>query len=150
MPLEGVDRANAELDRMIREEWAKVSQAFGDVCMAVIVPECVAECPVDTGILQQSIPAVSHMETTPDECIAVIGAGGAASAYALRQHEDLTLHHPPMTRASGTRHSRDVAIAKYAGGGGFGGPGKAKYIEDPIMRNAPNIPAMVIARKGQI
>lgn len=119
MPIKGAEEANANLDRILDEKWEEVCQAFEEVTMGKIMPECMEECPVDSGVLRQSIPGVSHMERTPADCTAVIGAGGAAGAYATVQHECLEFHHTT---------------------------GKAKFIEDPVMRNAPDIPAMVLAR----
>lgn len=121
MPLEGKEEAFRELDAFIASDWGQTCQAFGDVVMGVIVPQCMEETPVDKGILLQSVPATSFVEVTPKDCTAFVGAGGAASAYARRQHEDLTYHHTV---------------------------GKAKFIEDPVRRIAPEVPALVAARKG--
>jgi hypothetical protein len=123
MVLVGKDQCLAKFRELMNSEWGRTCQAFHDVTMGKIMPECVEECPVDTGTLQASIPECSHVTATPNVCVAVIGAGGAASAYALVQHEHLEYHHTH---------------------------GKAKYIEDPVLRNAPDVPAMVAARKGQL
>lgn len=47
-----------------------------------------------------------------DVCVVVLGYGGAASAYAWRQHEDLTYQHKPGQQA--------------------------KYLEVPMLLNASN------------
>ncbi len=48
-----------------------------------------------------------------DTCVVVLGYGGAASAYAWRQHEDLTYSHKPGQQA--------------------------KYLETPMSLDAPNV-----------
>lgn len=63
------------------------------------------QAPVDIGTLRES-GFVNAPLTEGDEVSVVLGFGGAASAYAWRQHEELTWRHP--------KH------------------GKAKYLEDPM------------------
>lgn len=73
--------------------------------------------PVRDGILlasgQVSEPVISETDATVS-----IGFGGAASAYARVQHEDLTFHHE------------------------IGGP---KYLERPLLAHADDIKALVAA-----
>jgi hypothetical protein len=121
MPLEGKEAAFAALDGEISKKWEETARAFGDVCFGVILPESMDECPVDQGTLRASAPIVSKFTITPTEAVATLGYGGAASAYARRQHEDLSFRHTV---------------------------GKAKFLEDPIMRNAPMVPEMVASRIG--
>jgi hypothetical protein len=121
MPLIGKEAAFAALEGEISAKWQKTAGAFVDVCMGVILPESMDECPVDTGTLRASAPAVSGAVITPTDCTVILGYGGAASAYARRQHEDLSFKHTV---------------------------GKAKFLEDPIMRNAPMVPTMVAERMG--
>lgn len=120
MVLEGRDECIHNLETLMQSEWGRTCRAFSDICLGKIMPECMEECPVDTGILRASIPACSFGEATEAECNVVLGAGGAAKKYARRQHEGLEFHHRV---------------------------GKAKFIEDPVRRNAPDVPAMVAARK---
>lgn len=123
MPLLGKDLCMKNLERHAGTEWGNTAQAFRDVALGVVMPECMAQCPVDTGVLRQSIPACSFGEVTARDCRVVIGAGGAARAYALRQHEELTWKHKV---------------------------GNAKFIERPIRAIQSDIPAMVAARKGAL
>lgn len=121
MTLEGKDAAFVALEGEVSKKWQATAMAFADVCMGVILPESMDECPVDLGTLRASAPAVSKVVITSTEATATLGYGGAASAYARRQHEDLSYKHTV---------------------------GKAKFLEDPIMRNAPNVPTMVAERMG--
>ena len=52
--------------------------------------------PFDTGTLSRS--QTTAVETRGEVIIGEIGYGGPASAYALVQHEDTTLSHPPKSR----------------------------------------------------
>jgi hypothetical protein len=114
-----VDKCLKSLDEFAGTEWGAVCKAYETVVLGVIVPECMDECPVDTGALRASIPLCSDVKATPTVCVGFIGAGGIAGDYALRQHEDLTLHHEV---------------------------GKSKFIEDPVMRNAPKVAGMVASK----
>jgi hypothetical protein len=62
-----------------------------------------------------------------------LGYGGAASKYALRQHEDLSLNHPDPANPNS-----DPA-------------GQAKYLEDPVREGIPELRAMLKERlKGVV
>lgn len=62
-----------------------------------------------------------------------LGYGGAASKYALRQHEDLGLNHPDPENPNS-----DPA-------------GQAKYLEDPVREGIPALRAMLKERlKGVV
>lgn len=52
--------------------------------------------PFDTGTLSRS--QVTSVKSAKETITGVIGYGGAASAYALVQHEDQTLSHPPKSK----------------------------------------------------
>ena len=143
-----VDQCQKALEEIAVTEWGAVCKAFEKVVLETIMPECMEECPVDTGVLKASIPLCSGVESNSLACTATIGAGGAAADYAVRQHEDLTLHHPAMTRGPGTTHSRDVVMSKFASfvPSPAGQYGKAKFIEDPVMRNAPKMAQMIASK----
>lgn len=52
--------------------------------------------PFDTGTLSRS--QTTRVNETAGKITGTIGYGGPASPYALVQHEDLTLSHPPKTK----------------------------------------------------
>ena len=52
--------------------------------------------PFDTGTLSRS--QTTDVETVGKNIIGEIGYGGPAAPYALVQHEDLTLSHPPKSK----------------------------------------------------
>lgn len=54
--------------------------------------------PVDTGVLKGS-GFVNRPEVTGAEVSVTLGFGGAASAYAEVQHEELSYYHKPPTQA---------------------------------------------------
>lgn len=54
-----------------------------------IMTEAKQRVPVDQGILR-----ASGYVSPPEDGNVELGFGGAASAYAVKQHEDLTLRHP--------------------------------------------------------
>jgi hypothetical protein len=68
--------------------------------------------PVDLGILKDS-GDVALPEIDGNAMVVEMGYGGAAAAYALKQHEDLTLNHP--------------------------NGGEAKFLEKPLLEEVPNI-----------
>lgn len=77
-----------------------------------VLAASVQEVPVDLGILRGS--GVTQVELHGSQVIGTIGYGGAASAYALKQHEHMGYSHP--------------------------GGGKAKYLEDPFNARKPQMP----------
>lgn len=65
-----------------------------DAAMKALLAEAIilkgrsqALCPVDSGTLRNSCVVEQHSDYV------VVGYGGAASSYAAKQHEDLSLHH---------------------------------------------------------
>ena len=67
------------------------------------------DCTVSSGTLRNSI-GVERDDA--NKCI-YLGCGGAASAYAFRQHQDMSLNHP--------------------------GAGKAKFISGAVEQHAPKL-----------
>lgn len=55
--------------------------------------------PFDTGALSRS--QTTSVETVGKNIVGEIGYGGPAAPYALVQHEDLTLSHPPKSKGGG-------------------------------------------------
>jgi len=92
--------------------------------------------PIDQGTLAENI----FVEDTKDG--SDIYAGGPAAPYAVVQHEDLSLNHPPKDykpgKASNSKYSSRV------------NPGGPKYIERPTMEEAPRIPANFLAEFDQV
>ena len=76
------------------------------------------QVPVDTGTLKNS-GFVNDPDVNGGEIAVVLGYGGAASAYALKQHEDLTLRHDD---------------------------GNAKFLERPVLAAGKGLAARLAAR----
>ncbi len=135
--LEGKEECFARMDGFLRENWELIGLRFGQYNEAVIMTESREhQCPVDTGLLRST--GRVETEILPHEITTTFSYG---TKYGLKQHEDLTLHHPPLSRLSGATQR---AIEKYAPikSAWFKkvhvlGGGKAKYLEDPIMELAP-------------
>jgi hypothetical protein len=72
-------------------------------------------CPVDSGTLRDSCVVKSDLTRMQ----VTIGYGGAASSYAARQHEDLSLNHPV---------------------------GQAKFLESAFTELVPTLHAKIKAR----
>lgn len=81
------------------------------------------EVPVDFGVLKNS-GTVWPPEKSGRQTVVKLTYGGAAKAYALKQHEDLTLNHP--------------------------GQGKAKYLEDPVWAAVPGFLQRIADRIREI
>ena len=114
-----VDQCFKELDEILNSDWRTVCKEFNRIILGEAVPECMEECPVDTGTMRATIPDSSGVKATDTACVGIVGCGGPSAAYCRRQHEDLTFKHPV---------------------------GKAKFIEDPVNRIAPKIPEKIAAR----
>ena len=113
MPLKGADEAIKNTDKWARENWDKIGVAWRDE-IAKIVGEATELCPVKTGRLRATIHNVSRVEITPNRLTGIIGCG---TDYGVYVHEDLTKRHNPPTQA--------------------------KFIETPVLRNAPEIPGRI-------
>lgn len=79
--------------------------------------------PFDTGTLSRS--QTTKVTTTKETVTGVIGYGGPAAPYALVQHEDSTLSHPPKTKGG----------SPVAPGQGRG----MKYLEYPTNQIRPRV-----------
>lgn len=80
------------------------------------------EVPHADGPLRNSGQIIPPKVTGDGRVEIVLGYGGAASAYAVRQHEDLGLRHPDPNNPKSSPS------------------GKAKYLEDPMKRARDRIP----------
>jgi hypothetical protein len=79
------------------------------------------QVPIEDGILRDS-GTVNPAETIGDRFKISMGYGGAASAYALIQHENMAFHHP------GLHSKRKGQVGR-----------KAKYLEDPMRDAGPTL-----------
>lgn len=79
--------------------------------------------PVATGTLRRS-GIIMPPRSEGKNIVVELGYGGAASAYALRQHEDLTF-----------RHKEGKA---------------AKYLENPVKDRIPNLELRIAGRMNKI
>ena len=127
----GAARGFISLDVIGLDQIATALKALGDQAAPVlakilyqeaefrVMPEAKKQAPHDLGILEASgmvaLPKISGTTVTVE-----IGFGGAASDYALRQHEELEWHHPQAGK-------------------------KAKYLEDPFNANLQGFDERVAA-----
>ena len=87
--------------------------------------------PVDTGVLRASGTVKAPELVGPTTVTVTLGYGGAARAYAVIQHEDTTLSHPPKNpRKRYTKKGRLKATPR---------AGQAKYLERPLLEATPTI-----------
>ncbi len=86
-----------------------------------IMAEAKGLTPVDTGALRAS-GHVNPPDVTGDSVTVTMGFGGPAIDYAIFVHENLEAHHPV---------------------------GQAKYLEQPLMASAKDLPARIAARVKQ-
>jgi hypothetical protein len=128
-----VDGAN-ELIRVLERAPSRARGALGIALYAEaqrVMKASKMIVPVDTGVLRRSA-TVKKPVLVGNRLISVtLGYGGAAQAYAVIQHEDLSLSHPPKVRrrkytSTGKRKRTPRA-------------GQAKYLERPILETAPMI-----------
>ena len=93
----------AAMDGM--EEYARVD----------LLPLADENCPTDSGTMK----GTHAVERSQDEV--VVGYGGPAAPYTVRQHEDVTLHHPS---------------------------GEAKWLENAFNKTKSKVPERIKARVG--
>lgn len=83
--------------------------------------------PIDNSVLRDSA-TVKKPVLTPKIIFIEFGYGGAAQAYAVRQHEDETLSHPPKNPRPRTGTQMSFR------------PGRAKYLEQAVLDRQRAIP----------
>jgi hypothetical protein len=83
--------------------------------------------PIDNSVLRDSA-TVKKPVVTPKIMFIEFGYGGAAQAYAVRQHEDETLSHPPKYPRPRTGTQMSFR------------PGRAKYLEQAVLDRRREIP----------
>lgn len=86
--------------------------------------------PVDQGILRGS-GFVNEPVVETAQISVTLGFGGAAEAYALKQHEDLSLHHPPKDTGHDEHRLSNMDARPNAG---------SKYLERPVLAKAHLLP----------
>lgn len=119
LTFEGGDEMRAKLARIVSEMPNRVGAAlYAEAETGIMNPSKSRYVPVDTGTLRAS-GMVEAPEISKDAVSVTMGYGGAASAYALRQHEDLSYHHT------------------------VGGP---KYLETPLLEYAKDGGNKIAAR----
>lgn len=95
---------------------------------AIIKKSVDAYVPIDHGYLRASAAVGAPQRIGPGVSVS-FGYGGAARAYAVVQHEDTTLSHPPKNPRprTGTHHTSR--------------PGRAKYLSLAFEERRPQVPA---------
>jgi hypothetical protein len=83
-----------------------------------VIAEAQERAPVDTGVMRGSGTVLPPQQDGTQVAVEA-GFGGAAQAYVVRQHEDMTLNH---------------AV------------GQAKFLEQPFLERAGKIPSNVAKR----
>lgn len=63
--------------------------AIREWCEGVWLPQAVIDCPVDTGVMRESL----GVDPRPAELACYVGGGGAAESYIMKQELDASLHH---------------------------------------------------------
>jgi hypothetical protein len=117
LEFQGIDAFGTRLrdasDRILRAAGAALYQEVEGVMTA-----SKALVPVDLGVLRDS-GFVTLPDRDQDGISVTMGYGGAASAYAVVQHEDLTLTHP--------------------------NGGEAKFLEKPLLERAGGLAERIAA-----
>lgn len=118
----GVDLATAKMASMATGVDRAVARAVYEEAM-LIFEQSQTLVPVRTGVLRASGAIIGPMQDKRGPFVE-IRYGGAASAYALAVHENLTAAHNPPTQA--------------------------KYLEQPVLEAAPRLAARVEARVKEL
>lgn len=106
----GTDELKAAFEK-VASETPKVTAAAMVLEAEKVMAESVRQVPVDTGVLRASA-TVSAPIISGSNVSVELGYGGAASAYAMVQHERTDFNHP--------------------------NGGKAKFLSDPLHNYASN------------
>lgn len=109
------NRTTMSLDMALRTALAAETQIMFAASQRIV--------PVDTGTLRRS-GIIMPPRSEGRNIVVILGYGGAASAYALRQHEDLSF-----------RHKRGKS---------------AKYLERPVMERTKNLEIRLAGRINKI
>ena len=97
--------------------------------------------PVDTGALRGTMDVTRVKSFTQKDIRSVISYGGPSAPYALEQHENLKLWHPPKPPGKSVVGKRQGSGPKEPGE--RGGP---KYLEFPFLEETKNWPARFAER----
>lgn len=118
--VEGLDRALSQLGDLRDAAVRGVSRGLHEWALDT-EGDCKGECPHKTGHLRRNIRAIPPEETSDG---AIVSGVEDPVSYAIFVHENLEARHDPP----------------------YGQGGKAKFIEDPIRRNAPELASRIGAR----
>lgn len=132
MYVTGVDELRAVLMRAPEYAQQAMGMALwreGTIIMRKSMTEYV---PIDMGTLKGSAVVARPMKIGAFGVLVQMGYGGAAKAYAVKQHEDETLSHPPKRRRK--RYTSKGRLKRPSR------PGRAKYLSLAMDERAPEIP----------
>jgi hypothetical protein len=76
-------------DAIVKDIRAKSMDGIREWCEGVWLPAAVAGCPVDTGVMRESL----GVDPRPSEVACYVGGGGASEPYIMKQELDVSLHH---------------------------------------------------------
>jgi len=127
----GEDLLKATLARAPQRAMSALSKALyaeGHKVMGLSKKQYV---PVDKGVLRAS-GTVKKPVISTTKVLVTLGYGGAAKAYAVVQHENLGLHHPPKNARKRYTKKGNVKRA--------GRAGTAKYLSIPMMEMSAEMP----------
>lgn len=117
----GIDELTAQLEALGPRAMQVLAAALYQESEAIMT-EAKEQVPVETGTLKNS-GYVEPPVVDADGVSVTMGFGGAAEAYALIQHEDLSLNHPRG--------------------------GNAKFLERPFLARSPQVLENVRAALGR-
>lgn len=129
--LEGTDRLLKIFERAAGDAEAK--KALGQAMYGFatkVLNESKKIVPLDTGNLRNS-GMVSRQRIDGAVVEVEISYGGSSAPYAMIIHEDVTLDHSPAKLTSVTKKPRR---------------GQAKFLETPVMAQAPSFARSIAAR----
>lgn len=143
MQIKGLD----DLTRMIeRGERAVIAAAAGAVTEVAFEVGRKADdlVPVDTGALRGS-QTIKLPRKDPRGIRAEVAYGGPAAPYAVVQHEDLTLWHPPKP-PSKSKVGKRQGTGPVAPGQGRG----PKYLETPLKQAHKDFGKLIVNRVKEL
>ncbi len=132
-----------DIRRLIRANDRKVRAATGRAITAEVVElgrRADELVPIDTGNLRNS-QIIKLPDPKGRRIVGTVEYGGTAAPYALVQHEDLTLWHPPKPPGK-SKVGKKQGTGPVAPGQGRG----PKYLEHPFKRQQKRFSARLAAR----
>ena len=132
-----------DIRRLIRANDRKVRAATGRAITAEVVElgrRADELVPIDTGNLMRS-QVIKLPDPKGRRIVGTVEYGGTAAPYALKQHEDLTLWHPPKPPGK-SKVGKKQGTGPVAPGQGRG----PKFLEHPFKRQQKRFSARLAAR----